>query len=63
MHWDPLYTWMALGVLVKKENTYADAVWHKIALVEDEDQVFVGGLCPQVLFDTPAPCAERVSCI
>ena len=48
---------------MKKENAYADAVWHKIALVEDEDQVFVGGLCPQVLFDTPAPCAERVSCI
>lgn len=41
--------------------TYSHGARHQIALVEDEDEVLVGRLSLEILFDAPTPRSQRVS--
>lgn len=47
--------------MIRKGSTHSNAGGDKIALVQDEEQVLVGSLLTNVLFDTSATSTERIS--
>jgi hypothetical protein len=47
----------------KEIGTYRDVCGHQITLVEQEQQVLVRSFFPDVLFDTSAASAQRISCV
>ena len=47
----------------KGVRTYRDVCGHQVTLVEQEQQVLVRSFFPDVLFNTSAASAQRISCV